>query len=734
MADCPLEIRQFIFNYFEVAAPAYGLVFFAKIEISAGRSFFCPTNFRGIFNFGISRFWLVLAEFSLERFPMVKKLLLLSFILLLTAPLFAQKRSSKAKIVRPRSSVSAKTQANITASRKFRLNQRQGTKRSIVVLKNSQNLLPLLRLDTLKILVVSVGLGEESPLPQMMGRYLQSDHLVLDPKENPESMSKKLSTANNYNLVVVAMGDKNGSGQAGKATSDGPDGIFSDVEAKALAQEEQLILGQIAPETKMVWLFFGLHRFLENWPVTERCAALVVAGRCDFDSVDLTAQLLFGGIPATGKLPQTLSKFTEGEGIILPALNRLSYILPEEVGIDSLRLAQKMDSLIAVGLKEKAFPGCQLLLAKNGCVFYQRSYGYHTYDQNLPVRMDDLYDLASVTKVLAPVPALMMLADQNKFVVTKKMSEYWPDWKGSNKEGILVADLLSHQARLRSGVTLWPHTLDEHGAFRPEYFAFQPTPGYGLRVSEGLYLVDSYPDTVYKAIKDSPLLKSKKYAYSDLGFVILPRIIENLSGENFEKFLHNRLFAKLGASSLMYHPALAVAKDKIVPTENDRSFRQELLQGYVHDETAALLGGISGNAGLFGNAGDVAKVMQLYLQNGEYGNERFITSETVKNWTSSHFRKTNNRRGFGFDKPGIQTSIHTGKERYPSTVVSEQSYGHSGYTGTFVWADPVNQLLFVFLSNRVNPSRDNHRINKLWLRPKLLEALYIESGEPVKGR
>ena len=184
----------------------------------------------------------------------------------------------------------------------------------------------------------------------------------------------------------------------------------------------------------------------------------------------------------------------------------------------------------------------------------------------------------------------------------------------------------------------------------------------------------------------------------------------------------------------MYHPASAVQKDKIVPTENDKSFRQELLQGYVHDETAALMGGISGNAGLFGNAGDVAKVMQLYLQNGEYGNERFISAETVKNWTSSHFQKTNNRRGFGFDKPGIQTNIHTGKERYPSMVVSEQSYGHSGYTGTFVWADPANQLLFVFLSNRVYPSRENHRINKLGLRPKLLEALYIESGEPSRGR
>jgi CubicO group peptidase (beta-lactamase class C family) len=172
-----------------------------------------------------------------------------------------------------------------------------------------------------------------------------------------------------------------------------------------------------------------------------------------------------------------------------------------------------------------------------------------------------------------------------------------------------------------------------------------------------------------------------------------------------------------------------VPDSKLVPTEDDRLFRHELLLGHVHDETAALMGGISGNAGLFGCAGDVAKVMQLYLQNGEYGNERYIASETLKNWTSSHFQRTNNRRGFGFDKPAIQSDRYARKERYPSSVVSEQSYGHSGYTGTFVWADPVNDLLFVFLSNRVYPDRDNHKINKLKLRPLLLETMFKIAGE-----
>jgi beta-N-acetylhexosaminidase len=206
--------------------------------------------------------------------------------------------------------------------------------------------------------------------------------------------------------------------------------------------------------------------------------------------------------------------------------------------------------------------------------------------------------------------------------------------------------------------------------------------------------------------------------------VILPGVIEKLTGEKYEKYLRERLYSRLGTTTLMYNPWGRVEKDNIAPTENDKTFRHEQLQGFVHDETAAMMGGISGNAGLFGSAGDVAKVMQLYLQDGKYGDEQFISPGTLQNWTSSHRGKTINRRGYGFDKPGIQNSRYKGKSRYPSTVVSEESYGHSGYTGTFTWADPVNDMLFVFLSNRVYPDRNNHKINKLNLRQQILDNAF----------
>lgn len=603
----------------------------------------------------------------------------------------------------------------ISAERLIRLNQREEAGKSLVVIKNEANLLPLNRLDTLKILVISNG--KESAVPQLIDRYVKTDHLILSQDMNAGKIRYTLSKPELYNLIVLTCSEMHSN------STSSPGNL------RSVREMEAMISGVFSPLTRIVFLLFGPPAFLDQWSADVNPSAIIVSDKLDFDRQDLATQLLFGSVNSNGRLSYDLAKFKKGAGISFACVNRMSYVIPEELGMDSVKLSQRMDSLVGIGLREKAFPGCQMLLAKRGKVFYQKSYGWHTYDRTLKVRDDDCYDLASVTKVLAPVPALMMLSDQKKFLITKKMSDYWPDWKGTNKEGILLSDLLSHQARLRPGVTLYPMTMTERDKYKPEYYSSKPTPGHELCVAPNLYMLNSYPDTIYKIIRNSPLLKTRKYTYSDLGFVLFPKIIENLSGEPYTEFLQKRLYSKLGASTLMYNPYLSLPVSRLVPTEEDKLFRHELLQGYVHDETAALMGGISGNAGLFGCAGDVAKVMQLYLQNGEYGNERYISSETVKNWTSSHFQKTNNRRGFGFDKPGIQSGRYVRKEKYPSSVVSEQSYGHSGFTGTFVWADPVNDLLFVFLSNRVYPDRNNHKINRLGLRPLLLENMFRIAGE-----
>ena len=590
---------------------------------------------------------------------MINKLLLIFSLLFFSVTLSAQKKQKVVKVAHVVKTVNNSSLLKISPERNLRMIKRDESEKSLVVLKNNYHLLPLNRLDTLKTIVVSLGMGMNNPMPKLIGRYIKADYLTISQNSKLETIRQNISKVGFYNLIILAIGEQTD----GYIAANG-NGAFSNSSVTAeqsFNDKEKLLLGGFRSDTKTIFMLFGSSSFLSHWTASERATAIVTTGMTAYDNTDLSTQLIFGAIAASGKLTDDLGHFKKGEGIIFPAINRLSYILPEEVGVDSMKFSQRMDSLVAIGLKAKAFPGCQLLCAKTGKVFYQKSYGYYTYDHLQAVQDDDIYDLASVTKVLAPVPALMMLADQNKFQVNKKMSDYWPDWKGSNKENILVSDLLSHQARLKPGVVLWPKTLDEQGHFRSEYYAMQPAPGYSLRVSRNLYLVDSFPDTVYKVIRDSPLLKTKKYAYSDLGFVLLPKVIENLSGQSYLSFLNKRLYSRLGASTLTYNPYLYVPGEKIVPTEDDQSFRHELLQGFVHDETAALLGGVSGNAGLFGSAGDVAKVMQLYLQNGDYGNERYIAAETLKNWTSSHFQKTNNRRGYGFDKPAVQTSKKNGE-------------------------------------------------------------------------
>ncbi len=659
---------------------------------------------------------------------MANKLIYILLVFLFPFAMFGQNKSASVKSKVVSKTAVVKSANKYSPERELRLAQRIQVYNSLVVLKNNGHILPLNRLDTLKIQVVSIGTGHGNQLHQMMDRYSKTAYLELNSSSEIESFIQTYPTTTGYNLVILVIGDK----LPVRENMDNNDTYKAGKNESSITAVEEKLLNKVPKGTKVVLLYLGSPHFAENNTFLERADALVAAGRSDYDFIDLSAQLIFGAIGAAGKLPEDLGKYKKGDGIAFLPSGRLRYVIPEEVGIDSVKLAQKMDSLVELGLKVRAFPGCQMLLAKKGQVFYQKSYGFLTFDQSRPVQNDDLYDLASVTKILAPLPALMMLADQNKFQVDKKMSDYWTNWKGSNKEGILVSDLLSHQARLKPGIVLWPVVIDGMGHYISEYCSLKQKPGYNLRASNGLYLLDSFPNEVYSMIRDSPLLKTKKYVYSDLGFAILPGVIEKLTGENYEKYLQERLYAKLGASTLMYNPWSHEEMDKIAPTENDKTFRHEQLQGFVHDETAAMMGGISGNAGLFGTAGDVAKVMQLYLQGGEYGNERFISVETIKNWTSSHRGKTINRRGYGFDKPGIQNSRYKGKVRYPSTVVSEESYGHSGFTGTFTWADPANDMLFVFLSNRVYPDRNNHKINKLNLRQQILEnAFKLVGNQPV---
>jgi CubicO group peptidase (beta-lactamase class C family) len=356
-----------------------------------------------------------------------------------------------------------------------------------------------------------------------------------------------------------------------------------------------------------------------------------------------------------------------------------------------------------------------------------KTYGYHTYDNKLKVKENDVYDWASITKVTGPLPAIMKLVDEKKLDVEKPLSEYWPNFKESNKEDIKISEFLTHQSGIPAWLPLWQMAVKK-GVLDPNILKHQPTDGYRVRVSENLYVKDDFRKLIYDTIRNSKL-GEKKYVYSDLSFIIYPEVISKLTNQNFEEYLKKTFYRPLGANTVTYNPYLQFTLNRIVPTETDNLFRKQNIHGFVHDESAAMLGGISGNAGLFGCANDLAKIFQMYLQKGYFGGKRYISEETVNHFITPRFPENDNRRALGFDKPFLNNKS-SGNNGYPARDVSSHSFGHSGFTGTFVWVDPDNGVLYVFLSNRVYPTRENGKIFDLNIRSSMLQEIYncIKTG------
>jgi beta-N-acetylhexosaminidase len=591
----------------------------------------------------------------------------------------------------------------------YRMTLRNAAQQSLTVLQNQGQLLPLLRLDTLKIASVSIGRSAITPFQHSIDRYTRIENYTISKDADAATITKLLTQLKRYNLVIAQINNL---------------GNFVSSDYR-LTETQQEVIKRVTNEMRSVVVLFGNPYILDYLQGVEKAAALVVAYQESAEAEDLAGQLLFGAFGSSGKLPVMVNRhFGSGDGLMTTPLDRFKYTLPEEVGIDSTYLKKKIDSLVYVGINAKAFPGCEVFIAKNGKVVLSQVYGSQTYSGGRLVQEDDLFDFASLTKILAPVPALMKLTQEHLFNVKKKMSDYWPDWKGSNKQDLLVEDVLSHQARLKTGIPFWLRTVDSNGTFKPEYYSKDSTSIFGIRMSKDLFLLNSFPDSVFATIRMSALLKHKHFVYSDLGFILFPKIISLLTHQDYESYLKSNFYSRLGADTLTYKPYLYHSIESMIPTEDDQTFRKGQIQGYVHDESAAVLGGVSGNAGLFGTINDAAKMMQMYLNYGTYGGDRYLSDAILKDWTRRHFENLHNRRGYGFDKPQVGNNLSSGDRSYPAPLCNDASFGHTGFTGTYAWADPVTGILFLFFSNRIYPSRDNHLLNKLNLREALQQMTY----------
>lgn len=401
----------------------------------------------------------------------------------------------------------------------------------------------------------------------------------------------------------------------------------------------------------------------------------------------------------------------------------LVYSSPELLGIDSALLYQGIDSIVSLAMDSGAFPGCQILLAQKGRIFYEQAFGYHTYDSLRPVLMSDLYDLASVTKIVAGTNALMKLYDEGLVDLDQTLGYYFPYLKGSNKESLTLRKVLAHQSRLKSWIPYYKESRRHSGKYKWKTFKSDSSARYPIRVpGSDLYMYrDYYDKKVKRLIRKSALYEEEAYVYSGLSFYLIPELVERLTGLPFDQYLNEIFYDPLGANSLGFEPMDRYPLDEIVPTEIDSFFRMKPLHGVVHDEGAAVMQGVSGNAGLFSNSYDLAKVLQMWLNGGQYAGVRYLSDSTIEEFTRCQYCDLDNRRGLGFDKPLI---TYDEEKSSVAKAASPASYGHTGYTGTLVWADPVNGLMFIFLSNRVYPTRENKKIYEMNVRPAIHNLVY----------
>ena len=461
---------------------------------------------------------------------------------------------------------------------------------------------------------------------------------------------------------------------------------------------------------------------------------LAISNFCDaknliacYQDDDITQQaaadLLESKIVSMGKLPVSVCAFKFGDGIIHGGIK------PAKAAVSKDKLGA-IDSIVNDAIAKKAFPGCVVLAVHDGKIMYNKAFGNYEYGSSQAVSLESIFDLASVTKVSATTVAVMKLYEEGKLDLKKRLGNYLPVVRGTNKASLQIDDILMHQAGLVPFIAFYKETIDSvTGIPNPAIYSDKKKPGFEYRVAENLYLRNDWEDTIMSRILTSPVGPMEKYVYSDNDFIFLGKVVESITGMPLNEYVEKTFYRKMGMRTTGFKPRNEFAVDKIVPTENEAHFRRQLLRGDVHDEGASLFGGVAGHAGLFSDAYDLAMLYQMLLNDGVFNGERYFKPETIKFFTAYHSNVS--RRGLGFDKPEKPARLsHSGgdnakrEDPYPSLSASPQTFGHTGFTGTCVWVDPKAKLVYIFLSNRVNPTRDSPQLSRLNVRPKIQEVIY----------
>ncbi len=568
---------------------------------------------------------------------------------------------------------------------------------AITVLKNNDDILPLKNLENERIAYVKLGDDINSEFLSTLKKYT---NVVEIKDEDIDCLIEELVL---YTKVIV------GFHKSDKAWK-----------SHAFTDKELFWLSEIAKNNVTILDVFTKPYSLIPIQYFEEIEGVVVSYQNSEIAQKVSAELLFGAITAKGKLPVSINNvFKAGDGMTTVASNRLGFALPEHVAMDSGKLA-RIENVANYAIAKKMTPGMQILIARKGKVIYQKSFGYYTYENKTKVENHTVYDVASLTKIIATLPNVMQQYDQQKITMQTTLAELLPVFKNTDKQDISFKDLLSHYGRLQAWIPFYKATLDSAKIPLKKYYSKVATEQFSKQVADSLFIRNDYQDTIMKMIVNSKLLPKKEYKYSDFTFIILKAYLEQATGKKLDELVAEQFFNSLGMNNTCYNPLNhSFEKEMIPPTEIDNYFRHQVIQGYVHDMEAAMEGGVGGHAGIFSNAIDVAKMMQLYLQKGNYGNRQYFSEKTFTDFNTCYFCEVGNRRGIGFDKPQ-----QPGSSGPTCGCASLTSFGHTGFTGTIAWADPEEELIYIFLSNRTYPDSSTNTLSKENIREDIQKIIY----------
>ncbi|MCB0588694.1 MAG: serine hydrolase [Phaeodactylibacter sp.] len=564
--------------------------------------------------------------------------------------------------------------------------QRRLREESIVIASNPDNCLPFRQLGRSGFLIFHLGKGDTRAFDETFDKYAASASWQ---GNSWEPLGQQLARLRGTEQVVLALHDY----------------TLDSLQATAL-----LSLARRLPLTVVNF------RRPETLSLLDTSLVVVQAFEDGDDIQEIVVQALFGGIPTSGKLPYTLNRFFgKGKGEKL-AKTRLRYGIPEQVGIAPQKLVG-IDAIVQTAIDESVFPGCQAVVVKDGTVVYDKALGFHTYSKEQPVERTDLFDIASITKVAATTLAAMKLYENKAISINGRLRQQMSLPRNSRLRNLTLKRLMTHQSGLQSHMPVVPYLLyrDMENTDCSRYFCNHPSDTFSIQVAKDFYFDRRYYE---KIMKDVNRLRPRyRYRYSDVNFILLQKLVEEKAGEPLDSFVDENFYSRLGLRRTCFRPLMQWDSSEIVPTQLDLRWRHQLIHGFVHDETAALLGGVAGNAGLFSTAEGLAVIFQMLLDGGTYGGENYLNPETVSYFTSATH---GNHRGLGFDKPYKKTIA---KGRFPEQV-SEATFGHTGFTGTCAWADPDAGLVYIFLSNRIHPDANNHKIFEKRVRERIHQVIY----------